>query len=103
MYARRKIVILTVQPDEAMRNRLLRPDLTSSESEALLKDIHLIEAALAADRIVVSRDDRARTLFDVAELNTVVWVNPVMYHPDCLTWLVDGAQPDDRWLLGRRA
>lgn len=101
MYARRKIEILSVQPDEAMRNRLPRPDLTVAEHEALLKDIHLIEAALAADKIVVSLDDEARALFDVGSLSTILWVNPVRHFADCLAWLAAGAEPDERWMLGR--
>jgi hypothetical protein len=66
-----------------------------------LKDVHLIEAALAADKIVVSLDDQARALFDVGELRTILWVNPVRHHPDCLAWLDEGAEPDERWRLGR--
>ena len=83
-----------------MRNRLLRPELAREDRESILKDFHLIEAALTTDKIVVSRDDRARSLFNVPELNTVVWVNPVTNHPDCLTWLAEGAQSTQRWLLG---
>lgn len=83
-----------------MRKRSPRPELTDAERESLLKDVHLIEAALAADKIVVSLDDEARALFDVGELGTVLWINPVRYYPDCLTWLAEGAEPDNRWLLG---
>ena len=101
MYAKRKIVVLPVQPDEAMRYRLLRHDLKPAQREALLKDVHLIEAAVAADRIVASLDDGARELFDIAELSTIMWVNPVNHYPDCLAWLAAGAEVDNRWLLGR--
>jgi hypothetical protein len=100
MYASRKIVKIQIAPDRSMRRRLQRQGLTLAEKDAMLKDVHLIEAALAADKIVASLDDEARRLFNVAELNTVVWVNPVAHHEDCLTWLADGAEPAERWLLG---
>jgi hypothetical protein len=99
MYASRKIVKIQIAPDQSMRRRLKRQCPTAAEKEAMLKDVHLIEAALAADKIVASLDDEARRLFNVAELSTVVWVNPVAHHEDCLTWLADGAEPVERWLL----
>ncbi len=46
------------------------------------KDLHLIEAALSADRIIVTRDDvfrrvLAKTLKGTRLLESITWVNPV--------------------------
>ena len=66
------------------------------------KDVHLIEAALNADRIVASLDENARMLFHTAELNVVTWVNPVSERLRIRAWLEEGAPPVDEWKLGHR-
>jgi hypothetical protein len=68
-----------------------------------MKDLHLIEAALQADRIVVSLDENARILLQVQELNTIMWVNPVSEHRRIQSWLEQGAPPVDEWKLGYQA
>jgi len=69
------------------------------------QDVHLVEAALVTDRIVVSTDNSARRLFSVlAErhglLRTVVWVNPAENPDRLVQWLEKGAKPVPKWLLG---
>ncbi len=59
----------------------------------------LIEAALAADRIVASNDDTVRHLFSsasqkVAALRQVMWVNPTTEEEKPIEWLEGGA-PDE--------
>ena len=66
--------------------------------EAVMKDVHLIEAACATDRIVISCDDRARNHFRrivglIGELRRIVWVNPTREAEDALRWLQQGAKP----------
>lgn len=46
-----------------------------------LKDLHLVEAALATDRIIVSLDKTARNVFaelshQLLELSDIIWVDP---------------------------
>jgi hypothetical protein len=93
MYARKKLVFLQV------------PTFGHGplEREAILKDAHLIEAALSADRIVASLDEHARTLFQTSELNVVTWVNPVSERARIKAWLEEGAPPVYEWKLGRYA
>ncbi|HTA67608.1 MAG TPA: hypothetical protein VK776_05000 [Bryobacteraceae bacterium] len=70
MRSRKKVVdIADVQNDEVRRQ--------VPESRAIRKDLHLIEAALATDQIVISLDDRAQTELCVEATQEVTWVNAV--------------------------
>lgn len=100
MHARKKIVAVEVTIDEAFRERLADLGRNSEQRAAMLKDLHLVEAALHADRIIVSLDDMARALFHIPELNTITWVNPVFEKEQIQSWLREGAPPIDRWRLG---
>jgi len=71
----------------------------------MLKDLILIEAALASDKTVVSRDDTVRRLFRanlarLRALRPVVWVNPERPDEAAVDWLRSGAKPERRRQLG---
>jgi hypothetical protein len=106
MFARRKHERPTVEPDEGLRAKILATAGAEQEEEALTKDLRLIEAALAADGIIVSRDDAARRLFvrasrRVGEIRRLVWVNPATDPVEALLpWLEAGAPPVREWQLG---
>jgi hypothetical protein len=103
MYARKKIVVLQEVEDHALEARILDTGHTDEQRQAMLKDIPLIMAALQADYIVVSRDENARTLFQMEELNAITWVNPV-FEPDRVReWLEQGAPAIEEWKLGHQA
>ena len=73
--------------------------------DALRKDFHLIEAAIAHDRTVVSLDELVRRLFkaaalSVAAIKRVVWVNPVNAAEQPLVWLRNGAKAENVLMLG---
>lgn len=62
----------------------------------MLKDAHLLEAALATDGIVASRDEKARAAFRAASevvslLRQVVWLNPDRAEEGAIPWLEAGA------------
>jgi hypothetical protein len=70
------------------------------------KDAHLIEAARAADSIVLSCDEKARGYFQAAcpqvpPLQPIHWGNPETEQDDLLPWLEKGAPVAGRWQLGR--
>ena len=74
---------------------------------AMLKDLHLIEAALVSDQTVLSLDETVRRHFSntailVDDLKVVIWVNPVLKRERAIAWLKDGAKPDASRLLGFR-
>lgn len=65
----------------------------------MVKDIHLVEAALAsqAGKAVVSADSVVRTYFIAhvpcdRRIGVVVWVNPEIEEDQCLEWLRAGAK-----------
>ena len=88
---------------------VLQPELELLEIDLhikriLLKDIHLIEAALSMDRIVVSLDEKAKFHFaslvvQLPDLNQIMWVNPVA-DETVIEWLKEGAVPDKKRCLG---
>lgn len=94
MRSRRKIVDLEATENAEVRNQV-------RSSAAVLKDLHLIEAALATDRIVVSLDERARREFAVDASKDIVWVNAVLEGGHALYWLRNGAPDKEEWKLGR--
>jgi len=90
MYARKKVFPVTLPEDAGLAEAILQTGQTAVEKEALRKDLFLVEAALAADGIIVSRDDEARRLFrqaatQVGKLREIVWINP--NDPDVMSWL----------------
>lgn len=73
-------------------------------AEIMLKDAHLIEAALATDRRIVSLDEAVRghcrrlaATFDI--LQRVVWANPVLEDEQVTEWIHTGARADRSRLL----
>lgn len=99
MEARKKICRVDALPDEALRSRVLAVASSEKDKEAMLKDLHLIEAALATDKIVISIDATAQGLFHsssakIGTLRDVVWVNPEKMPEQILSWLEDGAPLD---------
>ena len=70
----------------------------------MMKDTHLVEAAIATDNCVVSLDATVKAMFaaaaaSVAELMAIDWVNPDCDFQQAVEWLDDGA-PANRFALG---
>jgi hypothetical protein len=108
MYARKKVHKvddLTGAQTPALRRQLERCGAKPSHLDAMLDDLHLIEAALASDRIVVSRDEEVRHLFStqassIPLLRQVSWVNPDLPDDDTVAWLEAGARHEAARTLG---
>ena len=71
----------------------------------MMKDIHLLEAALAADKIILSSNDRERRRFKAAAdeieiIQEVIWVNPIITDENVIDWLGKGAIPEKERMLG---
>jgi len=107
MYGRKKVHYLGNPVNPVLRGRIehaLR-NAPGKEREAVRKDFLLIEAALLADRTVVSLDDVAKNLFarvaqTVGELRGFAWINPDQAEEEPILWLENGARPEKRRLLG---
>lgn len=105
MMARRKLYTADVAPDAGLREKIGRAAARARDREAMLKDAHLLEAAIAHDRIVISLDETARGLFiaaavSVGEIRRILWANPDRIEEDCLGWLAGGARNERRRQLG---
>ncbi|MFH1609234.1 MAG: hypothetical protein ABID40_01215 [Candidatus Bipolaricaulota bacterium] len=77
MTARRKVIRGTTTTSLDIDTKRLAP----SEIDALNKDRHLLEAALTADRVIVTRDTNimsilAKTRKGARLLRDLRWINP---------------------------
>lgn len=101
MARRGRVVIEDVPPSNRMRREIERVAATKkTEVDALRKDFHLVEAAIAHDRVVISLDELVRRLFKtaaagVAAIKKVIWVNPVNPNEQPLAWLRSGAKAEN--------
>lgn len=105
MVARKKLLLLEVPADEALRGEVEAAAATDRDREAMLKDMHLVEAARATDGIVLSSDETARGLFAQASqrargLKAIVWVNPGQEGERTRAWLEAGAPAEKGYRLG---
>jgi len=105
MWARKK-----VDKKQDVRNDLIRDAIvsqleTDSDREAVEKDVHLIEAALASDQTVFSRDEKARAALKrsaqgLASIRHICWVTPEHDLDELIHWLEEGAPRREEWTLG---
>jgi hypothetical protein len=114
MERRGKLIRIKSLEDSDLRAKIYMADillenLTENQRSQVKKDIHLIEAALATDKIVVSLDDNtARRFFTLAaqgveelsELKAIAWINPDKPEESSIAWLKGGANPEPERLLG---
>lgn len=108
MVSRRRVVFDDIPVSHRLRREIERVAAsTPAELRALRKDFHLVEAAIATDRTVVSLDETVRELFriaaaTVAAIEKVVWVNPSHATENSLVWLRGGVKPENARMLGYR-
>lgn len=106
MAQRGRVIPDPIPPSEKMRHKIEGAAATKKrEADALRKDFHLVEAAIATDRTVVSLDETVRKLFkaaahEVAAIRKIVWVNPDDTDEQPLDWLKDGAKAENARMLG---
>ena len=100
MDARRKVNRIDPSEDEELQDKVTNTASDEDEIEAMQKDFHLLQAALATDQTVISLDEAVRGLFkrasqQVGEIRNIIWVNPdktTEEHP--ILWLQNGAPPE---------
>ncbi len=94
--------------DGELRAKIGRSVKGVSERQEMLKDAHLIEAAVDTDRRVVSCDETVRRLYRrvarmVDSLREIVWVNPTKTTDEKpILWLERGAPAEPCRKLGYR-
>ena len=97
MKAKKLWHILAPEPDSGLATRARKIACTEEVRQEILKDLHLLENALATDRIVLSMETNVFHLFSehkkVLKLpQPVAWVNPTEDIDACLAWIVKGAE-----------
>lgn len=105
MVARKKLSRIEVVPDQILRDKITRTATKEVDREAILKDLRLIDAAIATDLIIASLDETVRELFrraatNVGELRNIVWTNPELAEENCISWLAEGARAERKRKLG---
>jgi hypothetical protein len=101
MFNLRKVRLVPNETDERFREAIRGHSSDAGVVEAMLKDAHLIEAALATNRRIAALDQTVRGHFGrmtatYSSLLQIVWVNPVLEGVTCFEWLESGAveEPD---------
>jgi len=97
MKSKRKVEPLEDPTDDRLRREVEHAAPSRAKARAMLKDMHLVEAALATDNVVVSSETNARRLFAAASsyiprLANVMWVDPSEDPEGVLDWLRGGAR-----------
>ena len=96
--------IQDVRSDE-LRERLAAAAPSAPARRAIAKDAHLVEAACATDRIVVSLDEEVRGHLSgvcpqVIEVREILWANPGREEENVAAWLERGARVEKKRKLG---
>ena len=99
MFARKKVKRIKLADDALLERRIASVVSNSELLYEIFKDLHLVQAGLAMDRIVASRDDNAKRDFSglcgsIQELRDLLWVNPAT-DGGLSDWLESGAEFDD--------
>ena len=103
MTGKKKVSVVEPPDISARAAKAVQGTNRDEDRDALMKDVPLVRAALASDKIVVSRDNEARRLFaeasrSVGEFRDIVWVNPE--DEGSISWLRNGAPPEKTRTLG---
>ena len=106
MIAKKRFVYIMPFENKKLSDEIEATAIRDRDINALRKDFHLIQAALATDRCVVSLDETIRSHFkraarSVSDIREVVWVNPNRTEEQPLLWLQNGAPSETgRQLFG---
>ena len=106
MDVRKKIDRINPPEDEKLQDKITNIVGNEDEIEAMQKDFHLLQAALATDQTIISLDETIisldetiRELFkrasqQVGEIRDIIWVNPDRADEQSIAWLQNGALPE---------
>jgi len=97
MMGKKLHVVLNPEPDSGLTSRIYELECTASQRQEMLKDVHLLENALATDYAVLSQETNVLKLFcthvqALQMLRPVAWVNPAADSEACITWMEAGAE-----------
>ncbi|MEG6586879.1 hypothetical protein [Dendrosporobacter sp. 1207_IL3150] len=92
MISRNQLMFINDTENAELRTLLNNCSNETGHVHAMIKDIHLVEASVKTDEIIISKDDKARYHFaleanGIAQLANITWVNPTNELEDSLLWL----------------
>lgn len=101
MMGKKRIDVLSVEINENLREKLNKVAKSERERDDMIKDYHLLEAALESDRRVVSCETLVRRHFahackSVGEINAILWINPTDETEGIFMWLENGAPDEEK-------
>ncbi|MDO7877711.1 hypothetical protein Q5H93_23445 [Hymenobacter sp. ASUV-10] len=107
MESRRRVVHTVEEPRTGLDGALRKLPVTPEVLAIMLKDCHLLEAALAADHVVISKDEKAYAHFyhasaSISQIRPVMWASPMRVADECTGWLLAGAKPETKRRVGKR-
>jgi hypothetical protein len=107
MIAQKRVCLIRAPADDDLRSKVEQCASSENKREAMFKDIHLVEAALQAAKIVISMDETVRQCFrevthKIRPLAFIAWVNPCISEETPIDWLQNGAELERERLLGYR-
>ena len=107
MFARRLVTKLRISVNEELRLKIENIAANDKKRVAMLKDIHLIEAALLSDKVIISIDGTAKGYFqevmhEIVVLRQIAWANPCIEAEAIIDWLINGAELKKSDYLGMR-
>lgn len=105
MVAKKKLCPCNIAVDDDLWCQFEAIAASDQEREIMVKNLRLVEAAIATDRTVISLDNKVRQCFtkvavDVERLKDIIWVNPAQIAEKPLDWLQNGAEPEIGRSLG---
>jgi hypothetical protein len=97
MVAKRRVVFLDSCENIVLRDSIQEAITPENHVLAAMKDIHLIEVALQADKLIISGDNTVRLIFwssieKISLLQEIVWLNPVEQFEFVVKWFKEGAK-----------
>jgi hypothetical protein len=105
MKRKNKVVWIETQPNINLRNKLKQFIENETAYEAVDKDFILIQAAQAADQIILSLDETTRIPLvsvaqNIGEIRILYWLNPETAEDYCIAWLQDGCPANKKYQMG---
>jgi len=111
MIAKKRVCWIDAPADEVLRRKVEQTATTPNRLIYIQEDILLIEAALNADKIILSMDEEVKVCFHHAAqtvriLRDIGWINPCRSDQTLddavIIWLQNGAEIEGKRLLGYR-
>jgi hypothetical protein len=96
--------VKTVAQNTSLDQRILKV-IDQQARGVVMKDLHLVGTALAADKRIISLERRVhrhlhKAALQIPELQELIWVNPANKEEEVPNWLRDGAPDEQHRHLG---